>query len=472
MKKIPVSPETIQNIVDDYNNTHIGSPTLSKKYGLPKSRVLKILKENGCQVGSSGRKYMGGKSESDKRYYKRNKDKILSRYKNWANENKDKLKDYHAEWRKNNEDYKGYKRLYEKELKDKNPQYKLNQYFRREMNISLKERNAKKTSPYFDALGYTPEELKTHLESLFTKGMSWDNYGEWHIDHIIPLSKYQYTSTNDLSFKECWSLENLQPLWSKDNLSKRDRIVAHQYIIRKESEKSEKETLPFNIDDVSLKNAKIKVIDRKTTKPIIEKYEWLGYLPKYCNYYFGLYFTINGKDHLGGVVALQPEYGENMGVWNKYGYTGKIIQLSRGVCLWWTPKNSASFMISKVCDWLKKNTHYKVITATTDPHAGEIGTIYQALNWKYVGVFGGNLTKSGKERIRYGYIIDGKIYNQRHIRSKIGTAKKDVVLEHYPDVKIIDLGRKRRYFHFLGNKRENKQLVKSIQDMIRPYPKR
>lgn len=142
-------------------------------------------------------------------------------------------------------------------------------------------------------------------------------------------------------------------------------------------------------------------------------------------------------------------------------------------------------MISKVSKWLKDNTHYKVLTpifspysgcnattATIDTSAGEIGTIYQSLNWYYVGVFAGNLTKTGKERIRYGYIIDGKIYNQRHIRSKIGTASKDVVLKHFPNVEIVNLGRKRRYFHFLGTKKENKELLSKIQNILQPYPKR
>jgi hypothetical protein len=464
--------EIIKKIIYDYNVNYIGSPTLSEKYGIPKRQILKILKDNGCSVGGSGRKYKGGKSAADKRYYEKNKENISERYKKWSADNKDNLNTYHKKWREGNDNYKSYKRLYQKELKEKNPQYKLSQYISSALYSSLKEKKVSKKSPYFDLLGYDVNDLKKHLENLFKDGMSWDNYGEWHIDHIIPQSKYSYSSTDDLSFIECWSLDNLQPMWSKDNISKNNKVVSHQYRIRKQKEAIEKSNLPFNIDDVSLSNSELRVIDRKTAEPIIKEYEWLGYLPKYCRFYFGLYFKINNQDYLGGVVALQPEYGENMGVWDKYGYTGKIIQLSRGVCLWWTPKNSASFMISKVSKWLKDNTHYKVLTATIDPSAGEIGTIYQSLNWYYVGVFAGNLTKTGKERLRYGYIIDGKIYNQRHIRSKIGTASKDVVLKHFPNVEIINLGRKRRYFHFLGSKKENKELLSKIQNILQPYPKR
>lgn len=472
MKKTEIPLEVINNIINDYTVNYIGSPSLSEKYNIPKRIILQLLKENGCDVGVSGRKYKGGKKEADKRYYEKNKDEILDKYKIWKNKNYDKVSSYHKEWRQNNDMYKSYKRLYQKELKEKNPQYKLSQNISSAIYISLKENNIKKNNKYFQSLGYTITELKEHIESLFKANMSWDNYGEWHIDHVIPQSKFNYNSMDDLEFKDCWGLHNLQPLWSTENISKNNKFISHQYHIRKDKETIEKEFLPFDPTKVELNNSTLKIISREIAEPIIKEYEWLGYLPKYCNYYFGLYFNVDGCEYLGGVVALQPEYGENLGVWDKYGYTGNIIQLSRGVCLWWTPKNSASYMISRVIKWLKTNTKYSIITATVDPNAGEIGTIYQSLNWYYTGVFGGNLTSTGKERIRYGYLINGKIYNQRHIRSKLGTAKKEVVIQHFPDVQIIDLGRKRRYFYFFGTKSQNKKYFDSIKNLIQNYPNR
>lgn len=472
MKKIEITDEIIQNIVSDYNDNHIGSPSLSKKYGINKQKILQILKDYNCNVGPSGRKFTGGKSVSDKRYYEKNKEKIKDYYKGYFEENKEKILEYHKNWRSSNKDYSEYKKNYNKKLKKESPQYKISSNLRTSLWESLKERNIKKSENTFKLLGYSLNDLIVHLENLFHDGMSWENYGEWHLDHIIPISKFNFSTTKCQDFLECWSLQNLQPLWKKDNLSKNNRIISHQYKIREQKRLEQQDKLDFDLECVDLSNSIVREIDRLTAKKIIEEYEWLGYMPKYCNYFFGIFFEINNKEYLGGVVALQPEYGENLGVWDKYGYTRKIIQLSRGVCLWWTPKNTASFMISKVCDWIKKNTHYKVITATVDSNAGEIGTIYQSLNWYYVGTFGGNLTKSGKERIRYGYLINGKIYNQRHIRSKIGTAKKDEVLKHYPNVKIFNMGRKKRYFYFLGNKNENKELLKSISGILKPYPKR
>ena len=75
----------------------------------------------------------------------------------------------------------------------------------------------------FDILGYSVEDLFAHLESKFQQGMTWDNYGQWHIDHIKPESLFNYSSFNDNEFKECWSLDNLQPLWAKDNLKKSNK---------------------------------------------------------------------------------------------------------------------------------------------------------------------------------------------------------------------------------------------------------
>jgi len=50
--------------------------------------------------------------------------------------------------------------------------------------------------------------------------MTWDNYGTWHIDHIRPDSWFHYDSVNHEDFKKSWMLDNLQPLWAKDNLMK------------------------------------------------------------------------------------------------------------------------------------------------------------------------------------------------------------------------------------------------------------
>ena len=74
-------------------------------------------------------------------------------------------------------------------------------------------------------VGYTVEDLRKHLESLFKNGMSWENRCFWHIDHIVPKSRFHYKTSRDPEFKVCWGLANLQPLWAKDNLQKHAKTM-------------------------------------------------------------------------------------------------------------------------------------------------------------------------------------------------------------------------------------------------------
>jgi len=85
----------------------------------------------------------------------------------------------------------------------------------------LKKKNVMKDSSTWSKLSYTPQELREHLESKWTKGMSWKNYGTyWQIDHIQPQASLPYTSLDDKNFQKCWELKNLQPLESIKNASK------------------------------------------------------------------------------------------------------------------------------------------------------------------------------------------------------------------------------------------------------------
>ena len=69
-------------------------------------------------------------------------------------------------------------------------------------------------------VGYTLADLMRHLEAQFPRGMSWANRARWHIDHIIPLSKFDFSTPEDPQFKLAWALTNLRPLWKRENLVK------------------------------------------------------------------------------------------------------------------------------------------------------------------------------------------------------------------------------------------------------------
>lgn len=76
---------------------------------------------------------------------------------------------------------------------------------------------------WFELVGYTLDDLRRHIERQFVKGMSWDNMGEWHIDHILPLSSFKFASAEDPEFRACWALSNLRPLWAPANMAKKDK---------------------------------------------------------------------------------------------------------------------------------------------------------------------------------------------------------------------------------------------------------
>ena len=75
-------------------------------------------------------------------------------------------------------------------------------------------------------VGYNVDQLKAHLEEHFLPDMNWDNQGKygWHIDHKIPIAAFNFETPEDIDFKRCWALKNLQPLWGLDNLKKRDTL--------------------------------------------------------------------------------------------------------------------------------------------------------------------------------------------------------------------------------------------------------
>jgi len=100
-------------------------------------------------------------------------------------------------------------------------QYKIRLFMMGALSKSPLRTSLKKQDELFKKyLNYSLNDFIAYLESKFQPGMTWENYGQWHIDHIKPESWFNYNSFEDEQFKECWSLSNLQPLWAEQNLKK------------------------------------------------------------------------------------------------------------------------------------------------------------------------------------------------------------------------------------------------------------
>lgn len=98
------------------------------------------------------------------------------------------------------------------------PGHKLHGNISSSIRASLKRKHGKSWQVLVE---FSIDDLKRHLERQFRSGMSWANYGsEWEVDHIIPRSAFNFSSSTDADFVACWALSNLRPLWRSENRQK------------------------------------------------------------------------------------------------------------------------------------------------------------------------------------------------------------------------------------------------------------
>ena len=105
-----------------------------------------------------------------------------------------------------------------KRSRESNPLHPLINRLRSRVHQAIQAQNSYKNSKTVQLIGCSYADLKTHLESLFLDGMSWDNFGLWHIDHIRPCASFDLTDPEQQ--KQCFHYTNLQPLWALDNRRK------------------------------------------------------------------------------------------------------------------------------------------------------------------------------------------------------------------------------------------------------------
>jgi hypothetical protein len=140
---------------------------------------------------------------------------------------KDCKKQYYQD---NKEAINGYQCKWARLRRQTDPMFRLNQSISSAVNHALKSKGGSKQGKRLkDILDYTIQDLITYLESKFEDGMTWENHGnglgKWNIDHIRPISSFNFTSPDDEEFKQCWALSNLQPLWWKENMRKGNKII-------------------------------------------------------------------------------------------------------------------------------------------------------------------------------------------------------------------------------------------------------
>lgn len=133
--------------------------------------------------------------------------------KKWKLENPEKVSAH----RKASVD-RGYFNDYVKRRELRDPNFKLRKRLSHRIYVAVKSQDAQKFEKTRDLLGCGWEEFKAHIEALFQLGMTWENYGSWHIDHRLPCASFNLLDPEQQ--KICFHFTNLQPLWMRDNLSK------------------------------------------------------------------------------------------------------------------------------------------------------------------------------------------------------------------------------------------------------------
>lgn len=123
---------------------------------------------------------------------------------------------------------KFWSRTNDKKYWESSPQHKVYRSIRNGVRYGLKQRGVLKNSRVFELVTFTCEQLIRHLSQFFTKenGFNIENYGsKWELDHVVPQSWFNYSSTKDTGFQQCWSLDNLRPIGCTDNKVKNNRHI-------------------------------------------------------------------------------------------------------------------------------------------------------------------------------------------------------------------------------------------------------
>ena len=235
--------------------------------------------------------------------------------------------------------------------------------------------------------------------------------------------------------------------------------VAHQARIRERQA-----ALDPRPQMATLEGSKVERVSFAEAKALIVRYEWLRSMPTGTRACYGLRAP-NGE--LAGVVVFAegpvPESGDICG----RAHCDLTICLARGACVHWAHPHAASFLISRACKLAAAQFGWKVFYAYSDPTAGEIGTVYQACNWLYLGIGAGR--RDGRGRWRFFNMRVGRWRSERVLRKRrmaLGALRShpDWIPDFMPD--------KGRYAHFEGSKREKRALVLALKYEPQPYPRR
>lgn len=282
----------------------------------------------------------------------------------------------------------------------------------------------------------------------------------------------------------------------QERMQSYDKTHCWQYDIRLNNLSDDLKLLPdeTNYEDLKVSEFEFRLItsdfDKACARQFIKRHEWLGDIALNTTHYFGAYYN----NILAGVVTM----GNPTAYSNMLGDNTRDIErlISRGACISWSPKCLGSAFVSWCVRWMVKNTKYRLFSAYSDPSAKELGTIYQSLNFYYLG---NNFGAKNKYISPYS----GKMISDRTFRSRsyykryahdLGIEWQSswsfgdkVIFNNIPDdvekqlreyskkmqakSEIVNIPPKHKYVYVLGaSKLETRRLRKEFEEKNKTYP--
>ena len=390
--------------------------------------------------------------ERGKVFYENNKDRIISNIKVWRAKNLDKTRSYEKTWRKAN----------------------------------LPARNAAAADYRARKQSATPKWVTAeHKEQIrqFYKNCPKG----YHVDHEIPIC-----SDIVCGLHVIWNLKYLPELQNeaKGNTFVDFSTPCHQYKRKLDTEQSDREAgAPFGckMSEIVLSNEKL----TEEHKTFINKYEWLGNMGFGSKWIFAARHKTSNA--LAGVVAVSEPSMYSI----KDAKKEALIQ--RGATSSWAPKNLGSALVMYSVRWMVANTNKRVFVGYSDPTAGEIGTIYQACNFSFLGNLFGSKTvyvdENGKKlssrnftrtssMMRWAkelgiewqksWLKPNGFQDPKAIPYEIKKTLKEYSKKKKLSMKMMHVPPKGKYMLILGrDRRETSRLKESMANIITfPYPKR
>ena len=158
----------------------------------------------------------------------KNKAYVSQRARLWREKNKNAVKAYSKKWFRENPDrLREYKRRYIKVRRKNDLDFKMRDRLRSSLSRAVRLDGTSKTASAVKLLGCSIKDFRIYLESKFEVGMSWRNYGDWHIDHIMPCAIFDLSRPEHQ--RRCFHFSNMQPMWARDNFTKNAKIVSNQF---------------------------------------------------------------------------------------------------------------------------------------------------------------------------------------------------------------------------------------------------